>query len=520
MSEKFAGKVTDMRARLMVTIRSSSGCRSTSSTCGPNSGSSSRNRTPRWHKVLNNTRLPQEGKMRAAIYLRISDDPSGTQTATERQLEDCRSYADRNGWAVAEVFQDVDLSAYHANVERPAFRRMLEAMRRGEIDVVLAWKIDRLARRVWDHGELYRAAHDANVRIVTLADGIDTASMGGRLVASVMVTMAEAESESISKRVARKHEEMAKAGRSFQGGHRAFGYTKRREDLVPAEAAAIREAVDRVLAGDSLRAICRDWNDAGIATTTGGKWQMSPLKRMLTAAMLSGQREHRGEIVAVGQWPAIITPEETEALRSILRDGRRRTSYTNARSYLLSGYVQCGRCGLRMVARPRVDGVRRYVCPTSVEGTNCGRMAILAEPLEEMVVELLLRALDSPAMAAALAEQHTDMKAALAVIRDAEAQLEQLAADFYADQLITRSEFLSAREVLSDRIAGARKAMATNVVSEAVSAAQTLRQRWSGAGFEWRRRLVGAIIERVEIGPAVRGRNTFDDSRVKPVWRY
>ena len=80
-----------------------------------------------------------------------------------------------------------------------------------------------------------------------------------------------------------------------------------------------------MLAGDSLRAIATDWNARGIPTVGGETWTVAdapPDAR--SAPRLSAQREYRGEIVAPGEWEAIITPEETARLRAIL-DERTRT---------------------------------------------------------------------------------------------------------------------------------------------------------------------------------------------------
>ena len=82
---------------------------------------------------------------RAAIYCRISDDREGGALGVKRQEDDCRALAERRGWPVAEVFVDNDVSAYNGHV-RPAYRRMLDAMKAGEVDAVVVWHLDRLHR--------------------------------------------------------------------------------------------------------------------------------------------------------------------------------------------------------------------------------------------------------------------------------------------------------------------------------------------------------------------------------------
>jgi hypothetical protein len=88
--------------------------------------------------------------VRIGIYARISDDRDGRQTATARQLEDCGAFAAKKGWEVADEFEDIDTSAYKANIKRPQFARMLAALSNGEIDGVVVWKLDRLSRQQRD----------------------------------------------------------------------------------------------------------------------------------------------------------------------------------------------------------------------------------------------------------------------------------------------------------------------------------------------------------------------------------
>lgn len=91
-----------------------------------------------------------EEKLSVGVYLRISEDRDGQQTATSRQLADCQAYCERRGWEVEEVFEDVDLSAFSTRVKRPQFARMLETLRAGEIAGVVTWKLDRLSRQQRD----------------------------------------------------------------------------------------------------------------------------------------------------------------------------------------------------------------------------------------------------------------------------------------------------------------------------------------------------------------------------------
>ena len=72
----------------------------------------------------------------AAIYARISSDPDGTRMAITRQIEDCRAFAQRRRWQVADCYVDDDISAYSGR-RRPEYERMLSDLGTGRVGPVL-----------------------------------------------------------------------------------------------------------------------------------------------------------------------------------------------------------------------------------------------------------------------------------------------------------------------------------------------------------------------------------------------
>lgn len=81
----------------------------------------------------------------AAIYARISSDPTGQALGISRQLEDCRRLAHERGWTVAEEYVDNDISAYSGK-SRPAYHRMVSDIQAGARDAVIVYNLDRLTR--------------------------------------------------------------------------------------------------------------------------------------------------------------------------------------------------------------------------------------------------------------------------------------------------------------------------------------------------------------------------------------
>ena len=458
--------------------------------------------------------------MRVGVYLRISHDPEGTSTATARQEEDCRKYAASHGWDVTDVFRDEDVSAYQRTVKRPEFERMLAAIRDRQIDGVLAWKMDRLSRRQRDLVRLDEECEAVAGAILTVVEGIDTRQASGRFVGELLVSMARMESENSSVRVARKHLERAAAGKPSTGGNRMFGYSRDRMTILPDEAALIREASRRILAGESLRGVCRDWRERGVKTTTGRRWSVTPLRHLLQSAALAGQRDLHG-VVSAGTWPAIITPAEHGHLRAVL-EAPSRFAGRGARRYLLTGgLARCGRCGGALVGR-----AGKYTCSKQPNNHNCGKVARRADLVEELVRESVLVALDGVDIRKYMEEPSKAADGLLEAIRGDEQALLTLEDDYRVERVIGRPEYFRSRDTLKGRIDANRarlgKANGHATLVGVVGAGETVRRLWAGRTLDWRRAIVAALVDKVEVLPYPAGqtKKVFDPSLINMTWRF
>jgi hypothetical protein len=184
----------------------------------------------------------------------------------------------------------------------------------------------------------------------------------------------------------------------------------------------------------------------------------------------------------------------------------------------------CGLCGAKLVARPRGDKRRCYVCATGPNFHGCGKIRSLSEPLEALVVEAVIARLDGPPLAAAV-------KAASWTVGDADAALGRLAQ--IAARVIELGEMWAAEEVTREFVAAATRQLeeeraklaATVQVDRGTRALAALgdtvdlASRWPTLGFDRQRGIVEAVVENVTIGPAVKGRNFFDPSRVDVIWK-
>lgn len=460
---------------------------------------------------------------RAGIYARISSDREGDGLAIGRQLQDCERLAEERGWRVAERYIDQDVSAYKSRI-RPAYRRLLNDLSAGSIDGVIVYHLDRLHRQPRELEEFFQVCEAAGVdELATVTGRIDLANPDGQFQARILGAVAKKESDDKKRRIARKHEELAAAGKVSGGGTRAYGYANGGRSIRAGEAAVIREAATRFLAGESVRSICIALNERGEPTATGKEWTSQTLRRMLESARISGQREHRGVIQGPAEWPAIITPAETERIRARLSDPSRRTNKT-ARRYLLARLLRCGLCGATLVSRPKADRTRRYVCASGPGSAGCGRITITAEHVENVVIEAVLFRLDTPELAATL-QGRTDDPAAAEWQAEAERAQERLdeLANAYAEEQIGLQEWLTARGTIEQRLQAARKRLAmlnqVSAVDGYLGHASELRDEWPTMPLSRQAAIIAAVLDHAVIRSATPGRKTLDPARINLVWR-
>jgi DNA invertase Pin-like site-specific DNA recombinase len=453
----------------------------------------------------------------AAIYARLSRDRSGESLGIDRQEELCRNLAADKGWEVAEVYVDRDLSAYTGK-RRPGYERMLDDLKNHRRDGVIVVDQDRLTRTPRELESFIDLADSEGIALASVSGEVDLSTSDGRFRARIMGTVARQESEKKSERLKRQRDQAALLGQ-FQGGRRPFGYERDGTTVRKAEAKLIRDAADRVLAGESLRRIAMDWNERGIPTSSGGHWWVTSVRQVLTGPRLAGLRVHRGEVVADAAWPAILDRDTHEKIRAILGDPRR-AQRGRPVVHLLAGVLRCGRCGAKMRSARR-RGVDRYTCPGAPVG--CGRVAIVGPQLETLVTDSVLYRIDTPQIGRTMKsadrserqEDEPDVDVA-----ELERELEALATD-YGEGRITRREWLAARAPLERRLDDAHRIMPSTIDAHIVEPLRTrdVRGAWMRLDLDRRRAVLRALIDRVTIAPSGPGQKKFDPDRVDIVWK-
>jgi DNA invertase Pin-like site-specific DNA recombinase len=454
----------------------------------------------------------------AAIYCRISMDRHGERLGVERQEQLCRKLARERGWPVAEVYVDNDTSAYSGK-RRPVYTRMLADLEAGLRDAVLCVDLDRLTRRPAELEAFMDLADRRGIALANVSGDTDLSSSDGRFKARIMGAVARQESEKKGERVAREAEQAARRGIP-RGSQRPFGYEADLVTVREAEAGLIRDAAQRVLDGQTVASVARDWNAQGIPTPQGGErgWSGTGLAEMLRNPRIIGARTYKGDVVAENAWAPILDRETFERVQAKLR---RTARPGRPARQLLSAISRCGRCGAPLWTstrkRPGRES-RRYVCAVGPGRPGCGALSIDAAQLDELIADAVLTRLSTKTLARALRRKPKNATTGDADLTRIERDLEDLAADFGAGR-ISRREWLAARKPLEERLIKARRAadVATGTAALEPFRAGSVRDTWEQLDVDRKRAVLSALIDRVTVNPA--RKHGFDPDRVDVIWR-
>ena len=165
------------------------------------------------------------GGFRAAIYCRLSkdDDQQGESASIANQRDMLESYCEKQGWEVVAVYQDDGYTGL--NMERPDLKRMLKAIERRQVNLVITKDLSRLGRNYLQTGHLIEDFFPRNgVRYIAMNDGIDTLRENND-IAPFKNILNEMYSKDISKKVHSSYLLKAQKGQ-FTGCVAPFGYRK------------------------------------------------------------------------------------------------------------------------------------------------------------------------------------------------------------------------------------------------------------------------------------------------------
>ncbi|RTL66823.1 MAG: recombinase family protein [Pseudonocardiaceae bacterium] len=289
--------------------------------------------------------------------LRISRSTEES-TSIDRQREHVELWAKSNdheivGWAV-----DENVSGSVDPFETPGLGPWLKTDRLVEWDILVAWKLDRVSRRVVPLNALFGFLDQHAKSLACTSQPIDLSNWAGRLVVNVIAGVAEGELEAIRERTQDSRRKLRKVGR-WHGGTVPIGYQKVRLDsggfglaVNPETAPIVQEIAARAERRESIRSIADLLNERGVSAPRGGLWTAQTLTRMLRSRWIIGEIEYNGRpVMGDDGLPVrrslsepLISPERWETIQAVLDDQKRPKQRRNEPGLLLNVAV-CSECG-------------------------------------------------------------------------------------------------------------------------------------------------------------------------------
>lgn len=346
--------------------------------------------------------------LRAAIYARVSTAEQVDGTSLGTQCERCSGYVAAQGWTLAGEYIDAGVSG--ADESRPELDRLAVAVRRGELDVVIVAKLDRLGRTMRGLTALLAGWDERGVRLVSVAESFDSASPSGRLMRNMLGAFAEFERERIAERTMDGIEAVAASG-GWPGGPPPFGWRLERRDgrtelaLDDREAAVLRRAVDlvvreRLSTWQAVRALNAESLHPRSRPRDAGHWTHRSLRQMLrnsdhwTGTWTYRRRGPRRQKSFLGP-PLVVAipPLLDDADLQLLRQRLAETSTPAPRQdlapqYLLSGRITSPHGAPMHGIRRRDRDSRVYCCstaPGTADGPHCDCRRVNTEVVESMM---------------------------------------------------------------------------------------------------------------------------------------
>ena len=310
-------------------------------------------------------------KKRVFVYVRVSTTEQAEEGYSLGEQEArLRKLCDAKGWILVKVYTDGGFSG--GNMERPALQEMIKAIEKGEADVVLVDKLDRLSRSQFDTLYLINKVFEPNnVAFVSNKESFDTSTPFGRAMLGILAVFAELERERIKERMSEGREGRAKEGK-WRGSVAPTGYDYDKVtgylEINKYEAEQVKMVYEMFNARTPIYTIMNRMNSKGYRAKDS-EWKEAKIKYIVSSRLYLGEMKHKGEWMEGGH-PAIITEEMWERAQELLKErDKDNDKYRAGRMYSapLGGLIRCANCGAKYHSRSNgknKDGTYRryYMC--------------------------------------------------------------------------------------------------------------------------------------------------------------
>ncbi len=386
---------------------------------------------PAKHKIGNNVSGDEVTKLRVAAYCRVSTDSDEQETSYDAQVSHYTEYIQQNPqWTLAGIFADDGISGTNTK-KRDEFNRMIDECMAGNIDMIITKSISRFARNTLDCLQYIRQLKDKNIPVYFEKESINTMDAKGEVLITIMASLAQQESQSLSQNVKLGLQYRYQQGKVTVNCNRFLGYTKGNDGKLvidPEQSEVVKRIYREYLEGSSMDKISAGLEADGILTGAGKeKWHTSTINKILRNEKYMGdallQKTYTTDFLTKkrirnnGTVPQYYVEDDHEAIipkelfmqvqeelvrRRVVHkspSGRKRTYSCN---HCFAQIIVCGECGeLYRRVHWNNHGCKSIVwrCISRLEPTaadmNCTNRTVNETVLEEVTVKALNQILSS-----------------------------------------------------------------------------------------------------------------------------
>ena len=382
---------------------------------------------PARRQVGNTVKKSEQPKLRVAAYCRVSTDSDEQETSYDAQVTHYTEYIQKNPeWELAGIFADDGISGTNTK-KRMEFNRMIDECMAGNIDMIITKSISRFARNTLDCLQYIRQLKDKNIPVYFEKESINTMDATGEVLITIMASLAQQESQSLSQNVKLGLQYRYQQGEIQVNCNRFLGFTKdenKRLIVVPEEAETIKRIYREYLEGASMLKIKRGLEADGILNGAGNeKWHTSNINQILRNEKYIGdallQKTYTTDFLTKtrvknhGVVPQYYVENSHEAIipreifmqvqeeliqRRIVHTSPNGKNRTFSCIHCFSNMIVCGGCGevFRRVHwnnRGKKSVVWRCVSRLENTGLFCEARTVLESTLEQVMVTAINQAL-------------------------------------------------------------------------------------------------------------------------------
>lgn len=311
--------------------------------------------------------LTSTAKRKVAAYARVSTDHEEQQSSYEAQVDYYTTYIkSRSDWEFVSVYADEGITGCNTK-KRDGFNAMVEDALAGKIDLIITKSVSRFARNTVDSLTTIRKLKEHGTECYFEKENIWTFDGKGELLLTIMSSLAQEESRSISENCTWGQRKRFADGKVTVPFKRFLGYDRGPDGnlvLNTDEAVTVRRIYSMFLQGMSPYGIATHLTAEGIKSPSGkDKWNAGAVRSILTNEKYKGdallqksytvdfltkkKKVNEGEIpqyYVEGNHEAIISPDVFEQVQQEL-EHRKQVKGRHSSVHLFSGKIRCGQCG-------------------------------------------------------------------------------------------------------------------------------------------------------------------------------